>query len=541
MKSFSKEHIQALTVDTFRSSVQSFFEKITQEQWNLIISGCTDEKTRILLAEFLLDIITSTTTTMLAAGKCEASIVCSLDEAFPRSFSEALSIPDQADDDTFKCLSGMIQTEVKKNLEAILSDNKERVTPFSGLDSMINYASGLLKRFGRKMNKSFAPRKQKDDDKCEEAKTERQLPVLSGDDGELKSKIQERLEEELNEIVSPMMEHVPVTEYQKVCSDTAFEIRVLSGHLLSSSERVQEKQSLRKTRCKVRNFLTKCFLNVWIRRVLDQLKRKHCPSKKDDSAEAVKELIDNIESWLHSKNETSIVLALDKVSNCNDLVFTKKLCNFLYKYWQENVYRPYGVNWCSPESHYELQADIWRKAWTCQVIMNWFLKTVLTQLVEKVKLPTENTATPAGVVGVASEGGDPSDAENQVYVRFLIEKVVHHLYQDAKMVPNYHNDLVTYMFQKVYTELQLVECHITANSFKELDRRIHRRLCKRLGTADQVMQLWTDCYDPTVPRCITSIARNLLKDPSRDGNRVVKCFSSLRQLFSKSQKATAHA
>lgn len=534
MKSSSKEHIQALTVDTFRSCVKTFFEKITEEQWNLIISGCTNEKTRILLAEFLLDIITSTTTTLLGAVKCEASIVSSLDETFPRSLSEALSIPDQAEDDTFRCLTGMIQTEVKKNLEAILSENKKWVTPFFGLDSMINYASGLLKRFGKKMNKSFAHKKHKEDE-CEKVKTEEYMHILSDNDGALKSKIQEKLEEDLNEIVSPMMEYVPVTEYEKVCSDTAIEISVLSGHLLRSSSKIQEKTSLRKTRCKLRNFLTKCFLNIWIRRLFDQLKKKHCPSKKADCAEAVKELIENIESWLHSKNETSIVLALDNVSSSNDLIFTDKLCNFLYKYWQDNMYRPDGVSWCSPESHYELQADIWRKSWTCQVIMNWFLKTVLNQLVERVKLPSEKTTTePEEEVDIVSVTNDASDMENQVYIRFLIEKVVHHLYQDAKMVPNYHTDLVDHMFQKVYNELQVVECHITTNSFRELDKTIHKRLCKQLGTTDEIMQLWTDCYDPTVPRCITSIAKNLLKDPTGNRNCAVKCFSLLRQLFSKS-------
>lgn len=534
MKNSSKEHIQALTEDTFKLAVKTFFEKITEDQWNLIISGCSNEKTRILLAEFLLDIITSTTTTLLAAVKCEASLVSSLDEAFPVSFSEALSIPDQAEDDTFRCLTGMIQTEVKKNLEAILYENKERVTPFFGLDTMINCASGLLKRFGKKINKSFPPKKNKEDGECEDAKMEEYLYVLSSHDGALKSKIQEKLEEELNEIVSPMMEHVPVTEYEKVCSDTARAISILSGHLLSSNDKIKEKKTLRKTRCKVRNFLTKCFLNIWIRRLLDQLKRKHCPSKKADSAEAVKELIDNIESWLRSKNETSIVLALDNVSSSNDLVFTEKLCNFLYKYWQENVYKPDCLSWCSPESHYELQADIWRKSWTCQVIMNWFLKTMLTPLVDRVQLPTDKTTTEEEEVDVASYITDAGDMENQVYVRFLIEKVVHHLYQDAKMVPNYHIDLVDHMFQKVYNELQVAECHITADSFKELDKTIHRCLCKRLGTTDEIMQLWTDCYDPTVPRCITSIARNLLKDPTNNRNCVVKCFSLLRQLFSKS-------
>lgn len=522
-------------MDNFRSSVKTLFEKITEEQWNLIISGCTDLKTRILLAEFLLDIITSATATLLAAielnPKRKANIVSSMNESFPRSFSEALAIPDQAEDETLRSLSEMIQTEVRQNLEAILSKNKERVTPFFGLDSMISYASGLLKRFGKKMKKSFVPKKHKQDCKVQHEEYGR---VLSGSDKPHKG-MQEKLEEELNEIVSPMMEHVPATEYDKVWNDTALEISVLSGDLLKSHDKTQEKKRLRKIRCKVRNFFTKCFLNIWIHHLIDQLKRKHCPSKKAESTESIKELIDNVESWLHSKNETSIVLALDNVSNSNNLVFTEKLFQLLNKYWKEYIQKADGRSKALPESHYELRADIWRKSWTCQVMMNWFLKTVLTQLVESVNLPATKTTTEPEVVPLdhTERTHNAYYTANQVYIRFLIEKILHHLYQEAKLVPNYHIDLVDHMFQKVCRELQDVECHITANSFKRLDETIHKSLCKQLGTIDEIVQLWTDRCDTTVPRCITSIAKSLLKEPTKNVNYLDKIFSAVKHFFSK--------
>lgn len=116
----------------------------------------------------------------------------------------------------------------------------------------------------------------------------------------------------------------------------------LSGDLLKSHDKTQDKKKLRKIRCKVRNFFTKCFLNIWIHHLVDQLKRKHCPSKKAESTESIKELTDNIESWLHSKNETSIVLALDDVSNSNNLVFTETLFQLLNKYWQEHIQKADG-------------------------------------------------------------------------------------------------------------------------------------------------------------------------------------------------------
>lgn len=535
MKSPSRKHIKTLTVDSFRSTVKTLFEKLTEEQWNLVMSGCTDLKTRILLAEFLLDIMTLTTATLLAAIKSnpnrEASIVSSMNESFPRSFSEALAIPDQAEDETLRSLSEMIQTEVRKNLETILYKNKERVTPYFGLHSMISYASGLLKRFGKKMKKSFVPKKHKQECKVQHEGYGR---VLSGSDRPPKG-IQEKLEEELNEIVSPMLQHVPATEYEKVWNDTVLEISVLSGDLLNAHDTTQGKKKLRKIRCKVRNFFTKCFLNVWIHHLIDQLKRTHCPSNKAESTQSIKELTDNIESWLHSKNETSIVLALDEVSNSNKLVFTETLFQLLDQYWHEHVQKFDGQSGGLPLPQLKLYVDMWRKSWTCQVMMNWFLKTVLTQLVESVNFPATKATTEPVVVPLdhTERTQDARYPANPVYIRFLIEKIVHHLCQDAKMVPNYNIDLVDHMFQKVCSELQDVECHITANSFKRLDETIHKSLCKQLGTIDETLQLWTDCCDTTVPRCIASIAKSLLKEPTKDLNYLDKILSAVKHFFSK--------
>lgn len=548
----SKKGFQVLKVATFRPIIESFFEELTEENWNLIIAGCINEKTRILLVEFLLDIISSTTTTLYeevkSNPKCEASIISTLDEEFPRIFSKALYIPDQVEDETFRCLTGMIQAEVKNNLEAVLSENKERVTPYFGLDTMINYASALMERFSKKMKKSFAPKKWKKRKASKEFKAEDSVKVASGNDEWPDSEPQEKLEKDLTEIVSPMMEHVPVTEYEEVCQDTALEISALSGQLLSSNEKGQQEKNLRKIRCRVRHFLTKCFLNIWIRRLFEKLKKKHWPCKKVHNAESVQELVGNVESWLESKNETSVFIALDDAASSSDLVFAETLSHMLYKQCQDDMHD--DLSQCTPASHDKLRADIWSKSWICQVLMNWFLKSMLGQLISRIKLPTKKIIpkpqeevhlsvasddTEEAIVASdhTEEASDTSktgttegtDEKLKVYISFLIEKVLHHMYEDAELMPNYNTDLVDHMAQKVCNELQFDECHITDYSFKKLDKIIHKKLCEHLGTIEEIMQLWTNSSDTTVPRCIASIAKNQLMDPSKKQNCVVRFFS----------------
>lgn len=174
-------------------------------------------------------------------------------------------------------------------------------------------------------------------------------------------------------------------------------------------------------------------------------------------------------------------------------------------------------------------------------MMNWFLKTVLTRLAESVNLPAKKTTQEPEVVSSGHTGRthNAHDTANQVYIRFLIEKILHHLCQDAKMAPNYNIDLVDYMFRKVCSELQDVECHITANSFKKLDETIHKSLCKQLGTKDEIMQLWTDCCDTTVPCYIASIAKSLLKEPTKNVNCLDKIFSAVKHFFSKRERSQA--
>lgn len=537
----SKKVFQVLKVANFRPIIESFFEELTEENWNLIIAGCINEKTRILLVEFLLDIISSTTTTLYekvkSNPKCEETIISTLDEEFPRIFAKALYIPDQAEDETFRCLTGMIQAEVKSNLEAVLSENKERVTPYFGLDSMINYASALLERFAKKMKKSFAPKKWKRAKAYKEFKAEDCISVASDNDVP-DSEPQEKLEKDLTEIVSPMMEHVPVTEYEKVCQDTALEISALSGQLLGSSDKGQQENNLRKIRCKVRHFLTKCFLNIWIRRLFEKLKKKHWPGKKVDNAESVQELVGNVESWLESENETSVFIALDNATSSSDLVFAETLSHMLYKHCQDNI--DDDLSQCTPASDEKLRADIWSKSWICQVLMNWFLKSMLGQLISRFKLPTKKIIPkPKEEVNISdasdhteeeidtskSDTTEGTDEKLKVYISFLIEKVLHHIYQDTELIPNYNPDLVDCMAQKVYNELRFNECHITDYSFKKLDKIIHKQLCKHLGTIEDILQLWTNSSDTTVPRCIVSIAKNLLMDPLKKQNFVVKFFS----------------
>lgn len=48
-----------LRIDTVRPLIESVFERITEEQWRLLTLGSPDDATKVLVAELLLDVITS--------------------------------------------------------------------------------------------------------------------------------------------------------------------------------------------------------------------------------------------------------------------------------------------------------------------------------------------------------------------------------------------------------------------------------------------------------------------------------------------------
>lgn len=153
---------QECRLENVRTLVETFFTGITCEQWQQMIIGAPDNNTQIQLAELILGIIRSVSDTLLTTieqtnNKPESKkrVLDSLGDLLPKSFSQALGIPNQAENSSVKSLSEMIRTEITENVDSALSSRlkntqtalNQRIIPPSNLNVMVTRASEILKKF----------------------------------------------------------------------------------------------------------------------------------------------------------------------------------------------------------------------------------------------------------------------------------------------------------------------------------------------------------------------------------------------------------
>lgn len=100
-----------------------------------------DDTTKFLLADFILDLITSVLQPykQFKRIRIQRSLLSGLVESLQKSLSEALHIPDHADKVTVRCVTDMISEEVNEGLDTI----------FSGCPQKGSKRSSNLKRLHR--------------------------------------------------------------------------------------------------------------------------------------------------------------------------------------------------------------------------------------------------------------------------------------------------------------------------------------------------------------------------------------------------------
>lgn len=153
---------QEFKLENVRSLVETFFTGVTENQWQQMILGAPDNSTQIQLAELILGIIRTVSDTLLttieqtnANPESKKRVFDSLGDILPKTFSQALGIPNQAENSSVKSLSEMIRTEITENVDSALSNRmknaqtalNQRIVPPSTLNIMVTRASEILKKF----------------------------------------------------------------------------------------------------------------------------------------------------------------------------------------------------------------------------------------------------------------------------------------------------------------------------------------------------------------------------------------------------------
>lgn len=143
--------------------------------------------------------------------------------------------------------------------------------------------------------------------------------------------------------------------------------------------------------------------------------------------------------------------------------------------------------------------------------MNWWLKVQAKRLSQRITVLL--TETEAEDVRKRQEAAIQRE-KNKTCVKIFIEKIVHHVHFDLKMFPENRPEVVSSLFENIWAQVEKDTFYITDNSFKNLDEKIHKHLCKRFGAPEIVLfSMYHD--DPAIEDCIISILKQRVMRPPK--------------------------
>ncbi len=349
-----------------RPLIESFFQKVTADQWRLLKTGAPDDATKIMLAELLLDFITSVSKTLVTALKqnrsintviSEERVLSSLGDILPQTFAQVLDVKNEEPCVSSERLTNLIVKEVAESVNSALAASVDtlepvmtpRITPPNRLNVMVGHACNMLKAFMGKVKKLCTPRRKQRsptttpppdgqehmedlevaDDHCRspatslEAETMEQVSVGSEDSFiiETTKAVQEIISKEVNDIIEPLLDDMTDCEYELLQSDSSREIKIIADDIAQSiveelnsleerngagaslTSEQRSKLSLRGVGKKIKDFFAKSFAKTQIHRIMAQLRNKFSTNSKADSSQSVQSLDAGVDSLLSEDGE----------------------------------------------------------------------------------------------------------------------------------------------------------------------------------------------------------------------------------------------
>lgn len=561
-----------LRIDCVRPLIRVFFQRITEGQWKLLKSGSPDEPTKILLVEMILNMISSITRNLLAAlGKAKTpddqkNILSTLDPLFPLVLGKALGIPNKVENASLKTLSHIIKMEVKDNVTLALSN--QRVIEPAKLEIMVSHASKIFKLFAAKMEAFVSSQTSKmrmatflsndgkgQSDGVKTPLEDREVHGPAGD-GPPDQHLQSFLKKTQAELVSffpPLLNDMSETEYKELQLDASTELQTFQAEISTGfGAGGMTPCSLKTVGVKLKHLFTMFFLTVWLYRMMEQLNKQH-QSNKFSNSRSVKLLVHSIKSRFLGKYSTEDHLAqwLRDFSSKGAVLFTKELSDLIYF----NI-MPQATGSSSVEAkisrrfyvlltYSRLYSDIRSKVWIFMVIINWKLRQLSGDFTKTLVLAVREDAewSKAGETAACrdkEQDAGPEKDKDKRRVRVLIEKIVYHLQREGKMMYSNKYEIINSLLDKVWTEVKDADLSITQDSFKNLDRNIHKHLCKKFGTAEMVLFLLS-CKDPVITKSILVIFEERLLKLKREPRRISRLCSPLGKVFCKSSRKRGSA
>ncbi|XP_029686944.1 uncharacterized protein [Takifugu rubripes] len=539
-------HIREFVLDNIYPLIQSFLERTTVEQWESFVLGRPDDATTILVAELVLEIIAALSTSVLTTLRSETHtseerVLSKLKKTLPGVLSEALGIQEEEDNDGLKILTDTIQKEVRENLSSSRASSEkgtsnQRITPTSRINVMIVQFVELFKRFSEKITTFIGPRPHKTN--IERIPSSGEGLLLKNIKSPIAAGIKEEMDYEFKDIFRPLMADLPEAECKELHHEISGEIEIVAVEISTLSKKSPETLAVKPAGKKIKSFFAKCFAKVCLMRIFDKLEKKH-PTQTEDKSESVETILEKLSTQFLDKEddkaqrEDALVQVFTDLSGNKVLEFNQELSNEIYRHSVPEAAPPSVER----EVQSEVHADIRSKAWVFMSLMNWYLKTQVNWVIDRVTVPyVDQSGMNMLPAPVRSDEDVPRQeaqrATNRSYVKFLIEKVVYTVCSDVKMLPATISDLISNLVEIIWDKVKDKQFYTDSDVFKNLEKNIKKLLYKVLGCPERVVFLII-CEDPVIVEQIMLIINKRLLMPKKRKNVIVQFFLSLGNALSK--------
>lgn len=568
-----------ITENQWKQLVVGSPDNVTQIQLAELILSIIESVTKTLLAA-----ITNTT-----QPESKIQALDTLDDMLPNSFTQALGIPDEEDNGSLKSLSEMIRTEVTENIDSTLSTRVEyvqpvinqRIVPPSRVNTMVCRASEVFKKFADMFKSLFSPKVRKQEVsqfetvesyqlsqriiqtelvedpvveiEYQEEVVEPEIPQDPGgfrlqvDSGETEileftsnenfirkasEMLQQQIRAELRKLVLPILDNSEA-EYEMLNNEALLELQSLSFQIANSICSGERRSlPLIRGRLRIKDFLARCLSKALISRLCEKIKRAYPQYTQEGSKESLDSLLTFVYAWLQTdvsrnqeaEKEDSLVSWFNISSN-RALVFAKQLSDQIYRYVIGDSPEMVNVGVIGvPQEHDEMFADSLGKVWVFVVLMNWWMNSQGQTICERIKMPLMYS-----LLDTSERDALMRKEKNRCCVKFFVEKIVHHVFVDVRMMPDNRQDIINLLFENVWAAVQGADLYITQEAFKGLRRKIDRVLYRRWGTPELALFAVTS-RDPLIEQCIITIIKDQLMKPPKKP-------SSFRRFFSRTKSS----
>ncbi|TWW53166.1 hypothetical protein D4764_0292100, partial [Takifugu flavidus] len=453
-----EKNIKKLLYKVLGCPEKSFLERTTVEQWESFVLGRPDDATTILVAELILEIIANLSNSVVTTLKShtrtsEERVLTKLEETLPQVLSEALGIQDEVDSDGLQTLTDTIQKEVRANLNSSRASSEkgtpnQRITPTSRINVMIVQLVELFKKFSDKIRTFIGPRPRKTN--VDRIPSSREGFLLKDNISPMAEGIRNEMDYAFQDVFRPLMVDLPGDECKELQHEISDEIGIVAEELSIFSDKSPETLAAEAKSESVETILEKLSTQF-----LDQ---------EDDKAE----------------REDALVQVFTDLSGNKVLDFNQELSNEIYRHSVPEAAPPSVER----EVQSEVQADIRSKSWVFVALMNWYVKTQVKWVIDRVMVPfggkSEVNLVPEQVT--YDEG---QRAKNKSYVMYIIEKVVNAVRLDARMLPLTLHEFVNNLSEIVWEKVKDEQFYTDSDVFKNLEKNIKKLLYKVLGCPEK--------------------------------------------------------